>query len=161
MPARLPVNCDSGTCRNLALPGKRYCELHHKEPVLAESKQAGERLRNQNEPWRRWYHTAHWKNLRTLVLARDPICKECNRNPSTVADHIKPHKGVWSLFVDMNNLAGKCKPCHDKKTATEDGGFGSEPKNENTPAPIGEPGKLFTTTSVGKNALDRALEEEI
>jgi 5-methylcytosine-specific restriction protein A len=57
-------------------------------------------------------------------LRRDPICVDCQREPSTVADHIVPHKGVRALFVDLANLAGRCKRCHDRKTATEEGAFG-------------------------------------
>lgn len=32
-----------------------------------------------------------------------------------------------ALFWDkVNNWMGLCKPCHSKKTATEDGGFGNQ-----------------------------------
>lgn len=67
------------------------------------------------------YHTAAWARLRYLVLARDPICKdpqktECHR-PSTVADHIKDHRGDPKLFYDLANLQGLCKECHNAKTA--------------------------------------------
>ena len=105
------------------------------------------RERVAKEPWRKWYDAAHWKRLRTLVLARDPICKKCNRYPSTVADHIKPHKGLWELFVALENLMGLCKPCHDIKTATEDGGFGRTPARDKQP----------TCTSVGADAINAAL----
>ncbi len=40
---------------------------------------------------------------------------------ATVVDHIKPHKGDERLFFDINNLQPLCKPCHDRKTAKEDG----------------------------------------
>ena len=43
---------------------------------------------------------------------------------ATVVDHIIPHKGDQKLFWDTRNWQPLCKPCHDKKTATEDGGFG-------------------------------------
>jgi 5-methylcytosine-specific restriction protein A len=75
--------------------------------------------------WGKWYDTAHWRNLRVRVLARDPICKMCSRAASIVADHIKPHRGDWSLFCDLNNLQGLCASCHSIKTAREDGGFGN------------------------------------
>jgi len=46
----------------------------------------------------------------------------CTRE-STVIDHIRPHKGVWVMFMDRNNLQGLCARHHSQKTATEDGGF--------------------------------------
>jgi hypothetical protein len=33
--------------------------------------------------------------------------------PSTVADHIKEHKGDEQLFFDRDNLQALCKTCHD------------------------------------------------
>jgi 5-methylcytosine-specific restriction enzyme A len=95
-----------------------------------------------------------WRTgLRVLVLARDPICKICNRYPSVVADHIKPHLGNWDLFTDLNNLQGLCEHCHNVKTATEDGGFGNiRPQPVSTFA--GQPGVV---TAVGAAALDAAL----
>lgn len=31
---------------------------------------------------RKWYKAAHWRNLRRQVLARDPICKQCEPDDS-------------------------------------------------------------------------------
>lgn len=99
---------------------------------------------------RRWYRRAHWQRLRAMVLQRDPICQYCGRRPSTCVDHKIPHRGDYAKFCDPDNLAGSCKPCHDKKTATEDGAFGHTPKPHVGPqlAPIGEPGKHFQACAV-------------
>lgn len=43
-------------------------------------------------------------------------------------DHIIPHKGDPELFWDQDNWQSLCKPHHDRKTATEDGGFGRVPQ---------------------------------
>lgn len=43
---------------------------------------------------------------------------------ANVVDHIKPHRGDKVLFWDSANWQPLCKECHDRKTATEDGGFG-------------------------------------
>ena len=40
---------------------------------------------------------------------------------STTVDHIIPHKGDRKLFWDKTNWQALCKPCHDAKTAREDG----------------------------------------
>lgn len=41
-----------------------------------------------------------------------------------VVDHIVPHRGDMKLFWDPGNWQGLTKADHDRKTATEDGGFG-------------------------------------
>jgi 5-methylcytosine-specific restriction protein A len=41
-----------------------------------------------------------------------------------VVDHIIPHRGNMNLFWDRSNWQGLTKADHDRKTATEDGGFG-------------------------------------
>ena len=44
--------------------------------------------------------------------------------PSEVVDHVIPHRGDMKLFWDPENHRAMAKRCHDRKTATEDGGFG-------------------------------------
>ena len=116
--------------------------------------------------WHKWYDRQIWRGphgLRRVVLARDPVCVICNRNASTVADHIVPHKGVWELFCDLVNLQGICDECHAKKTATEDGGFGNEQfsgarSETNTAAATGSDGKQFQSSSISAAKLDKALD---
>ncbi len=118
MPKQSPIACAKcGKAQNdgALCFGCRAPQVHddHKE-------------RARREPWSLWYRRLPWTNrdgsfgIRRNVLQRDPICKICIRTPSTVADHIIPHKGVWTLFVDMNNLQGLCKPCHDEKTMRDE-----------------------------------------
>jgi hypothetical protein len=90
----------------------------------------------------------------------------CQRVASTVADHIKPHKGVWALFTDLNNLQGLCDECHSKKTAMEDGGFGNQQflgkrSETNSAGATGSGGKLFQSSSVSTKKLDDALSGDI
>jgi hypothetical protein len=40
-----------------------------------------------------------------------------------VVDHIVPHSGDHDLFWSAANHQTLCEPCHNRKTATEDGGF--------------------------------------
>lgn len=72
-------------------------------------------------PNRRQYCDGKWRETRQRVLIRDPICKQCNRNPSTRADHIVPVSRGGS--DSMENLQGMCEPCHNAKIGTERGGF--------------------------------------
>ena len=52
-----------------------------------------------------------------MILARDPVCKDCGSAPSTEADHIVALEdgGTW----EMTNGQGLCKPCHSRKTWKE------------------------------------------
>ena len=84
-----------------------------------------------DDPIRKLYKTATWRATRLVILFRDPVCKLCNKAPSTVADHIvagrkyvEEHGGEFGNFFDENNLQGVCKPCHDGKTAVECGWAG-------------------------------------
>lgn len=99
------------------------------------------------------------------MLARDPICRICQRAASVIADHVIPHKGNWTLFCDLLNLQGLCAACHAKKTAQEDGGFGNSrpavPSETNTPAVTGDSGKQFQSSSVSTKKLDSALDFDV
>ena len=71
-----------------------------------------------------------WRAYRLTFLAAHPLCVECAAQsdplltPATIVDHIVPHAGNMDLFWDERNHQALCKPCHDRKTASEDGGFG-------------------------------------
>jgi 5-methylcytosine-specific restriction protein A len=68
------------------------------------------------QPHRKWYGTAAWRNRRRIQLSERPLCEEClKRNTiasATVADHNPPHNGVWAAFI-AGPLRSLCKPCHD------------------------------------------------
>jgi 5-methylcytosine-specific restriction protein A len=72
-----------------------------------------------------------WRAARAAYLRAHPLCEcdECARQgrllPSVVVDHIRPHRGDMGLFWDRDNWQALSKPCHDRKTATHDGGFGN------------------------------------
>lgn len=72
-----------------------------------------------------------WRRASQAFLRDHPIC-ECNEcsglgrlRPASVVDHIIPHRGNRERFWDQTNWRAMAKQCHDRKTATEDGGFGS------------------------------------
>lgn len=54
-----------------------------------------------------------WRKARTEFLGYHPTCALC-RYPSTVVDHIKPHRGDMGLFWDRSNWQALCRPCHDR-----------------------------------------------
>lgn len=71
-----------------------------------------------------------WQKLRRLYLDKHPLCECGCGHPATVVDHRTPHLGDHALIYDWNNLQALTKPCHDRKTASRDGGFGNPIKQE-------------------------------
>jgi 5-methylcytosine-specific restriction protein A len=79
----------------------------------------------------RGYNSA-WQRARLGFLQQNPLCVTCAATgrvtAASVVDHIKPHKGDMALFWDSTNWQALCKPCHSRKTASKDGGFGNPTK---------------------------------
>lgn len=86
--------------------------------------------RRVSEDYHAWYTLPVWtRRLRPQQLVHEPFCSVCarvypagdprSRTRATVVDHIVPHRGDWSLFVDPSNLQSLCKHHHDQKTARE------------------------------------------
>ena len=68
-------------------------------------------------PWHGWYNLASHKRRRAYQLRLEPLCVQCLREnritPATIADHITPHKGNFTLFK-IGPLQSLCKQCHDQ-----------------------------------------------
>lgn len=62
-------------------------------------------------------YTRQWEKARSSYLARHPLCVMCERDgrttPSTVVDHIVPHRGDQALFWNQSNWQALCKTHHD------------------------------------------------
>ena len=82
-----------------------------------------------------------WRKLRDWFIRHHPLCAECLRQGRTTAgaevDHITPHKGDQALFWSKANLQTLCKPCHSRKTATEDSAFAGPPRGPSAAPPKG------------------------
>jgi len=75
----------------------------------------------------RHYTKARWYHLRSAYLATHPLCECGCGHVATVVDHRTPHHGDDALLYAWDNLQAMTKACHDRKTATHDGGFGNRP----------------------------------
>lgn len=99
--------------------GSGRCQLHRRK---AEAQRGSASARG--------YGTA-WQKASKAFLRAHPLCQcsECDEGrkrvtAAQVVDHIVPHRGDQALFWDRTNWQSMAKRCHDRKTATEDGGFG-------------------------------------
>lgn len=66
--------------------------------------------------------TRRWRELRTEILRRDPICRlqyDCCIQVSTEVDHIVNREAAPDLRYEPGNLQGVCPPCHARKTQSE------------------------------------------
>lgn len=74
------------------------------------------------------YNGRGHKGFRDAVLARDPICVDCNLAASTVADHDPiERRDLVTMGLDPNDPErgrGRCADCHNRRTAaTSPGGW--------------------------------------
>ena len=122
-------NCAYAGCRETVPFGVKYCEKHKNADAVF--KRNRDKASQREKTAARGYGSP-WRRARAEFLKRHPLCKKCEENGritlAEVVDHVIPHKGDKQLFWDQNNWQPLCKPCHDIKTATEDGGFGKNYK---------------------------------
>lgn len=165
MPNRAPQACNAPSCWDVCVPGTQYCPKHQRDPK--EGQRARDAKRYRDNPYRKWYNSNAWKNLRVFVLNRDPLCKlqitpMCKQHGgdgTSVADHIHDHKGVWALFIDPANVQGVCKPCHDAKIKEL---ALNQPRTEIQIAPTGSniPGVTEFMASAHPEAIEAALADD-
>lgn len=119
MPRRPKRPCSQPGCPELT--DGQYCARHRKE----DYKKYNRFKRDEFSKW--FYNSPEWQRLRKQKLRLNPLCEHCEREgkvrPATVVDHIVPIK-EGGIALDINNLQSLCKPCHDSKTAREDGRWG-------------------------------------
>lgn len=120
MPVAAPKPCTYPGCGVLVQDGSSRCTKHKH----VERRQADQQRGSSSE---RGYGS-RWQKAREGFLRNNPLCAHHMERgeimPATVVDHVIPHKGDKALFWDRANWQPLCKPCHDAKTAREDGGFG-------------------------------------
>ena len=114
MPTMPKRACRQPGCRELV--NKGFCRQHaHKyDKHRGTAAQRG--------------YDGRWRKYRKGFLADNPFCVECLKydrlTAATVIDHVTPHKGDQELFWDLDNHQALCEQCHNKKSASKDGGFG-------------------------------------
>lgn len=73
-----------------------------------------------NKPF---YNTKAWKVIRALVIAEEPLCRECYKHgrltEANQVDHIIPISIFKGDPLDRNNLQSLCTKCHGAKSGKE------------------------------------------
>lgn len=119
MPMAAPRPCTAPGCRLLVRDGHSRCDAHRRE---AEARRGSSTQRGYGSKWQQ----AREGYLRLHPLCQCPDCDEgrLQLTAAEVVDHKIPHGGDMVLFWDRDNWQALAKVCHDRKTATHDGGFG-------------------------------------
>lgn len=117
MPAKPKIGCRWPGCPAKIAPGQGYCEAHRKPAQRVYDKARGS-VRD------RLYGTPEWVRLRARHLTSRPNCVDCG-DTANVVDHDPPHRGDRAAFFDPARLVSLCRPCHSRRTASSDGGFGN------------------------------------
>lgn len=119
---RAPHGCNAPACDADIPPGAgEYCAVHRPARRPEARPTASERG-----------YDAKWRRNSARFLKANPTCIDCgapaqqaDHDPHTRAELIargEPHPDAWHW------LKPRCTPCHSRKTATHDGGFGNPRK---------------------------------
>ncbi|MBB4126231.1 5-methylcytosine-specific restriction protein A [Xanthomonas translucens] len=69
-------------------------------------------------------NSVRWRRIRAAHLAVEPLCRLCAARGLVVAATDVDHVDGDDSNNDPGNLQSLCHPCHSRKTARENGGFG-------------------------------------
>lgn len=104
-----------------------YCPKHERTAAGSDY-QRRKRADQAKGPERQFYSTREWRRIRAVVLREEPFCAcGCGRTSNTV-DHVKNRRAYPELALERTNLRGWYDACHNRKTASQDGGFGNRRK---------------------------------
>ena len=129
MPGRPMKPCAKIGCRELVSSPKRWCK-DHEQPEKRRAWKDIDRVRG-TATERGYDH--RWAKYSRWYRSQHPLCVECERQgrvkPSEHVDHVQAVTGPDDpLFWAESNHEALCRPCHSRKTAKEDGGFGHRKK---------------------------------
>lgn len=124
MPSAPLRPCRHPGCR-ATVRGGGYCAAHPRTEYVRQMRTRADQAKG---PERQFYSTPAWRAVRAQRLALDPYCCcGCGRRANTV-DHIKSRRLFPELALELSNTRSYYANCHNRKTATFDGGFGNAQK---------------------------------
>jgi 5-methylcytosine-specific restriction protein A len=90
---------------------------HSLSPKLERDRSSQDTRLVEQAAWASWYRSPIWKSIRRHRLTEEPQCRECVIEGRTVAashvDHVEPHRGDWSLFMQYENTQSLCVRHHN------------------------------------------------
>ena len=121
MPRQAPRTCTYAGCPAIVARGR--CQQHE----VQRTRLLGVETDARRLPSSQRGYDARWRIVRDAQLFDFPLCALCRKKgratSATCVDHLVPVLVNPDLIYDLDNLQSLCKPCHDRKTAREDGGF--------------------------------------
>lgn len=118
MPQSLPHPCAHPGCPGLTR--ERYCDRHKREVDRAYNQARGSASQRG--------YGARWRKIRAIVLAEEPLCRECARNGKIVVATDVDHIDGNVENMARSNLCPLCHECHSRKTAKENARWGGRAK---------------------------------
>lgn len=91
----------------------RFCEEHKRQHTREQEAK--------RPPGRAEAYGDEWRKLTKKILRDNPLCVRCHKQ-AQVVHHMKRWRRGGK--TEPGNLQALCKRCHDRITATQDGGFG-------------------------------------
>ena len=122
MPTRPLRPCTVPGCPALSRGGP--C-AQHKGTISDRTAVARKEADAKKGPDRAFYWSKPWREVRARVLAEEPSCFCGCGLPSNTVDHVKNRREYPALALERANLHGWYDRCHNRKTATLEGGFGN------------------------------------
>lgn len=121
--------CAHPSCSQRIAVNDRHCVVHARVATREREQRRGPRTLD-GESLSGGGRSGFWRALRSEVLERDPICRDCKKERASHADHVLPKRDGGR--DELSNLKGLCHRCHSRKTAKFDGGFGNSRKSGTT-----------------------------
>lgn len=111
MPRKPKKPCSYPGCPELVESGQSYCEKHRKLRQKQYDKKRGTSAQRG--------YDARWRRIRRMVIAEEPLCRECKKNgivkPATDVHHIDGNP----MNNRRENLEPLCHECHSRHTAKQ------------------------------------------
>jgi 5-methylcytosine-specific restriction protein A len=147
MPNAAMRPCRAPGCAGLTRQKSGYCEAHERAARRAQDEERGSAASRG--------YGARWRRLRTMVLARRPLCAdpfELHAGQvvaATDVDHVLP-RADGGIDAD-ENLQSLCHSCHSRKTAEQSLGWGMGIKEleRSEQRPAAQPGARTGGLEVG------------
>ena len=107
--------CPFPGCMAIVEQAGRYCARHAHLQAEKDRRAAEWTARRWDQHHEKIDYAYIWRKLRSAQLKREPLCRRCGKEATTV-DHIVPHRGDKALAFDASNLQSLCARCSNIKS---------------------------------------------